>query len=730
MEQIGVTAIIEGLSTFISGMDKIQSSIEKIKPPASILQDAFGMLGEAAGNFASFVGDVLTYTLGGLLKDAIEGVISVIVDLTQKTIDAGIEFQNLSIRLNALNLQQLTDSGVDYQAALAQSIEMTKDQIDWIQVLAIQTPFSPTTISDMYTMIRLYENNDEAARKLTQTTLDYAAGMVLTNDQAKRIIVNFRQMSQKGKVTARDLLDLANNGLAVNKVLELMPEHAQMNEKAFHDFLMTGEGVNSFMQAFTSYTEKNYAGAGIKLAQSFQYASQNLLELWENFGGANTVTPILDVLGKRLSDFVGQFSTVKDGSVAFTELGERLKKAAVGIGEALAGIVSDVLGLAPSSETLANGLVSGLQSVSTWLTDNKDTIVAKIKEIVDWFINLGNPKSDFQTNVIQPMRDLWDALFKVNEQTKTTGFQDLLAAVQNIGSAIGEVLKPVLADLGVVIDGNKPTLKDFTDALLAIGQWIRDNRETLQLLLQFFIAFVIVQTATNLIWTFIGGLIATGAAILTVLVATGALVIIIGTVIAIVMAVTVVFRLAQFQFTQFAIGIQFGITLILGYFRNMQTTIEEIVRNVRRAWENGDWAGIGWAIVSGIANGIGRNVGLVIDAARDAAWAAYQAALAALGISSPSKLFAGIGENVMAGMAQGITDSMGVAVGAMNNAVAAVTMPALTAPAVTQQYMSSAPSSISNTYQSNNSYNLSIHSQAQTEQVGSDFALMQSLAGI
>lgn len=247
------------------------------------------------------------------------------------------------------------------------------------------------------------------------------------------------------------------------------------------------------------------------------------------------------------------------------------------------------------------------------------------------------------------------------------------------------------------------------------------------MLIALFIAFVVVQTATNLIWGLIGGLVAFGVGILTVLVATGALVAIFGTVMVIVAAVTAVFKLAQLQFTNFAIGIQFGISLIVGYFNNMEITIRSIITRIDTAWRNGNWAGIGWAIVSGVADGISRNVGLIISAARTAALSAYNAARAALGIRSPSTMFSGIGENIMLGMAQGIASSAGIAVGAMQKAVGSISVQAVATPMT--QY-TNAPSTISNTYQSQNNYNLSIHSQAQTEQVAADFGMMQSLAGV
>lgn len=91
------------------------------------------------------------------------------------------------------------------------------------------------------------------------------------------------------------------------------------------------------------------------------------------------------------------------------------------------------------------------------------------------------------------------------------------------------------------------------------------------------------------------------------------------------------------------------------YFDRAWAEIVLIVSNAI-AWMLGqDWGAIGTQIIQGIANGISAATGLIVDAARNAASAAFEAAKGFLGIQSPSKLFAGIGENMMLGMAGGIT---------------------------------------------------------------------------
>ena len=80
---------------------------------------------------------------------------------------------------------------------------------------------------------------------------------------------------------------------------------------------------------------------------------------------------------------------------------------------------------------------------------------------------------------------------------------------------------------------------------------------------------------------------------------------------------------------------------------------------------------LGTNIINGIAAGIKNGAGIVADAARDAASAAFDAAKKFLGIESPSKLMRDqIGVNFSKGMAEGIMDGLPSVVGAATDTAA------------------------------------------------------------
>jgi hypothetical protein len=88
--------------------------------------------------------------------------------------------------------------------------------------------------------------------------------------------------------------------------------------------------------------------------------------------------------------------------------------------------------------------------------------------------------------------------------------------------------------------------------------------------------------------------------------------------------------------------------------------VQQFIIDVINAFQGTDWDALGSGIIDGIASGIRGAVGGLVAAAAGAALSAFNAAKDALGIHSPSTLFAGIGANMMQGMAQGISANAGL----------------------------------------------------------------------
>lgn len=84
------------------------------------------------------------------------------------------------------------------------------------------------------------------------------------------------------------------------------------------------------------------------------------------------------------------------------------------------------------------------------------------------------------------------------------------------------------------------------------------------------------------------------------------------------------------------------------------SAIPQLINAIVSGFGNFDWWSIGKNIISGIAEGLRNAAGMIVDAARDAAKRAFDAACDFLQIDSPSKKGSYIGEMYDAGIAGGI----------------------------------------------------------------------------
>ena len=102
-------------------------------------------------------------------------------------------------------------------------------------------------------------------------------------------------------------------------------------------------------------------------------------------------------------------------------------------------------------------------------------------------------------------------------------------------------------------------------------------------------------------------------------------------------------------------GIRNGVSANVSWMNGMMSTLAS---NMMATITNLNWFGIGYQIVAGVREGIQANTAWISSAAEQMATQAYNAACAALGIASPSKLFRdGVGLMIGYGLAEGLEDS-------------------------------------------------------------------------
>ena len=730
MQKAGVELIVEGLMAFGRDLESANSSLKKLGSGGTLLQRTFEGVGSALSSFGREVLNVAEVALGVLLARSIEFVIGKVQELVGAVIEAGAEFQTLELRLRRLNLNTIMGEGVkDFSTAMQMATEVTKDQLQWIQMLAITTPYDAQDIANVFTLARSYGFASNAAQGLTEDITNFAAGMGLGNTEIERIIVNFGQMVQQGKVTQREMNDLARGSFVpVNDVLARMQENVGLTNKEFVKFRGTAEGVAAFMTAFSQIVQERFLGAAEDMARTFQGASANAVDFVKSLLGLNVVKPVLDVIGGKIADLISSISAVD-----FAFISEHADR----FGQALAGLAGDLLDFGIDTDNLAENIAGAFDKMTTWIIDNKSDIIAFFEGIGETIRNRVVP---FILKVVD-------------------GFKTIVAWVQENGPLIMEffrTLGEIVAEVfGFDVSGFV-TLEGILEVLKGFMQFVIENKEAIadwaQKLLTLFLIWQVGATVLNIIFgiiiTVIGGILGLIGVVTAVtavfalfgigiagviallsgfaiglLIGIGVLLLLVG-IAAVVFGAWLIMRNGG---ELFKAGMEIVVARIKVLWEELKKTAKETADRVRDAFLSHDWPSVGEAIVNGVISGVKQAGGALISLLSDLVKKALDAAKKALGIKSPSTEFELVGRMSIVGMAEGIIKNAHLAERAMRDAVASVTAPALAMPNIMQQYAVAASPSVNTSYQTTNNWNLTVHSQARTEQVVQDYNMMQSL---
>lgn len=256
--------------------------------------------------------------------------------------EAASNFQLLRIRLKGLVQRDLAKRfGLDYVEAAELSIEKTKELIDWISDLSIKTIFSTKTINNVLSLALAYDFTIPFAKDLTVAIANFTTGMGLTDEVMERIIENFGQMRNQGKITGTELRDLARGAFVpVQRVLERMAENLNMDASGegiedLKEKVSEGElPVDNFFKAFMDIVEEDFPNAIEKASESFEVIKSNVKDVLEVFLGWKVLAPVLDVVSKRLNVFMDII------------MNERVRNVFEGFGNMLSFVTEYLFGLA------------------------------------------------------------------------------------------------------------------------------------------------------------------------------------------------------------------------------------------------------------------------------------------------------------------------------------------------------------------------------------------------
>jgi tape measure domain-containing protein len=368
-----------------------------------------------------------------------------IKDLGVMAVDASANFQLLQIRLRGLINRELSKDGSSLAGGFAVASKRAAELADWISQLAVKSIFDAKTIANTISLAMAYDIEEKEAKTLTTAIVNFATGMGLGNDEMQRIIENFGQMKAAGKITGTELRDLSRGAfLPVNRVLEIMGKSLGLDTKKIGELRtqlqgMTTSGeisIDEFFKAFIKMSNTDFPDAVDAASTSWSVVTSNINDFIETVIGWRIITPTLNILSKRLSDFVSSFMTP-----------EALKFAS-SFGKSIAFVASGVFKLSDllTKKLFGEGGMGGILSPLNMITDG-------MKEYSDIFHNGAKASGDMYKATFKVRTGLGTLLGMVGRRDLTDKFfgltRNLFLAFENIGNVpVEESVRTISTLLG------------------------------------------------------------------------------------------------------------------------------------------------------------------------------------------------------------------------------------------------------------------------------------------
>lgn len=231
--------------------------------------------------------------------------------------------------------------------------------------------------------------------------------------------------------------------------------------------------------------------------------------------------------------------------------------------------------------------------------------------------------------------------------------------INNLIPAVVNIVKTLPNAIHAAIETGYPILSSYVDEMISnVSTWIHDN---FPLILQKGMDIVvklsegirnnlpeILQKGIEIVQNIIQGILDSIPSIVTTI-------------------VQLVASLIQALIDNFPLILQKGIEIVMQIQAGIIKAVPDFFKSVFNAFKSIDWGSIGSNIINGIINGIKNGLSSIVNAAKEVASSAFNAAKRALGISSPSKAFMYIGEMSDAGLAKGLENNAKLVKNAMND---------------------------------------------------------------
>jgi tape measure domain-containing protein len=308
-------------------------------------------------------------------------------------------YERLSQSINAMAAKEalLSGSATNMAQALAMTKTQSKETLQWISKLAIQSPFKQEDVAQAFRLAQALGFNTQEAKRLTAATLDWATATGAQGMDIERVNRALGQMKTKGKVSQEEINQLTEAGVDAGRILSgAFGKSGEALEKAFRNGEITSSQA---IEAIIKDMERLYQGAGKESANSMQGLLSTMEEL-QDIAGRNLFGGMFQTLQPYIAEVTGILGS-PEFQAGLTGLGAGL---GAGLGEKLDAAAASAekitAAIEPLLDAAAPGWLVALQALATATgTDFKVTITPEITTLKLPPTDPNNPGSAWKVDV-------------------------------------------------------------------------------------------------------------------------------------------------------------------------------------------------------------------------------------------------------------------------------------------------------------------------------------------
>lgn len=434
-----------------------------------------GKVHSALGGIGSIAGGVLA---AGVLQNIASGI----VNMGRSALESIAYFERLEFTLTGLAAREMLTSGgaATMAEALSASSEKGKELLGWVQNLAIKSPFSIRDVEAGLRMGMVYGFNIDQAKRLTQATLDMAAGSGMSGDAMTQVTFALGQMQAKGKLASEEVRQMANAGFPALDAIarSLGVTTAEAMEMISKGQISAAQGY----EAIVGIMETDFGGAAERQTATWAGLMSTMGDLKE-LG----LKELFSGIAEAMQPFVAGFATWLQGPGLI-----KLKE----MGASIGGFVTQMIGLVTTFSdfdpialadifgegdmgTAVEGFLQAIDRIVSVFRDSWPMVKGHLDGLVQWFQNMAAQAAPGILTNLTSLLDGIAAFWAANGPTvmqvvdfvvKIAGATGM-GAVQLISGLAGAIGDLLAGNPQAALDTIKTTLLSFADtALGVVGQ--------------------------------------------------------------------------------------------------------------------------------------------------------------------------------------------------------------------------------------------------------------------